>query len=225
MARSKNAHIRVQGLQPVQVLAGLVGLVYLVFGVVGFARTGLGDFAGHQDVHVLGFLVNPLHNLVNVVVGILGLLTATYSGLARTYGWLLFLGFGLVAVWGLMITGVISSNPVSNLGNPLNLNDADNWLHVGTAVLGLIIAIMPARKKVHVAEPEPAADTPAETTGQTVPLRTPPEAATRTDDADVPEARAGESRTVPEDRRPGDRRRASSWLRGRSHSGSHTATH
>jgi hypothetical protein len=163
MARSKDAHIRVQGLQPVQVLAALIGLVYLAAGVVGFARTGLGDFAGHQQLMLLGFMINPLHNLVHVVVGVLGLLGAMSSGLSRTFGWLLFLGFGLLSVWGLMITGVISANPVSNLGNPLNLNGSDNWLHIGTAVLGLIVAIMPARKVAHVKEPVAADTAPTET--------------------------------------------------------------
>ncbi|GAA4668156.1 hypothetical protein GCM10023214_72860 [Amycolatopsis dongchuanensis] len=208
MARSKDAHLRVQGLQPVQVLAGLVGLVYLAAGIVGFARTGLGNFAGNQHEMLLGFMINPLHNLVHVVVGVLGLLTATYSGLARTYGWVLFVGYGLIAIWGLMITGVISSNPVANLGNPLNLNNADNWLHVGTAVLGLIIAVMPARKVVHVVEPEPATTaTTTTTTAPTEPIRTGGD--TR---ADVPEQAEAEAR-------PGERRRGS-WLR-RSHTAAH----
>ncbi|GAB2990676.1 DUF4383 domain-containing protein [Amycolatopsis acidiphila] len=222
MARSKDAHIRVQGLQPVQVLAGLVGLAYLALGIVGFARTGLGDFAGHQDVMLLGFMINPLHNLVHVVVGVLGLLTATYSGLARTFGWVLFIGFGLIAIWGLMITGVIASNPVSNLGNPLNLNDSDNWLHIATAVLGLIIAIMPARKVVHVVEPEPATTVAPSTTAETEPLRTGAhETPARTDATPVrSEVNAPEGARSPEV--PGERRRASSWLRGRSH---HTTAH
>lgn len=211
MARSKDAHIRVQGLQPVQVLAGLVGLAYLALGIVGFARTGLGDFTGHQDVMVLGFMINPLHNLVHVVVGVLGLLTATYSGLSRTFGWVLFIAFGLIAVWGLMITGVISANPVANLGNPLNLNQPDNWLHIGTAVLGLIIAIMPARKVVHVAEPEPEVVAAPDTTARTEPL---PTAGTRTD-VTTPEAQQPAETT-------GERRRPSSWLRGRTH---HTTAH
>ncbi|TNC23452.1 DUF4383 domain-containing protein [Amycolatopsis alkalitolerans] len=145
-----------QGLQPVQLLAGLVGLVYLVIGIIGFTRTGFGNFAGHHDVRLLGFMINPLHNVVHVVVGGLGLLAALSSGLSRTFGWILFIGYGLVAIWGLMITGVISSNPLSGWGNPLDLNDADNWLHIGSAVLGLIMAIMPARKVVHMATPEPA---------------------------------------------------------------------
>ncbi|MTD57471.1 DUF4383 domain-containing protein [Amycolatopsis pithecellobii] len=148
--------IRVQGLQPVQVIAGLVGLLYLAFGIYGLVRTGFANFAGRHDVLVLGFMINPLHSVMNVVAGVLGLLMASSSGLSRTYGWILFIGFGLVGVWGLMITGMIASHPLSGWGNPLNLNDSDNWLHLGTAVVGLIMAILPARKRLHAVTPEPA---------------------------------------------------------------------
>ena len=155
MARSQDAHIRVQGVQPVQVLAGLIGLIYLALGIFGLVRTG---FAG--------FLVNPLQNVMHIVIGVLGLLAASSSGLSRTFGWLLFVGLGLVSIWGLMLMGVISSNPVSGLGNALNLNAADNWLHIVTALVGLYIAIMPARKGVHMAEPATA---DADTTTMEVP--------------------------------------------------------
>lgn len=153
---ANSTEIRVQGLQPVQVFAGLVGLCYLVFGIFGLIRTGVAAFTGPHNVLVLGFMLNPLHAVMNIVVGALGLLMALSSGLARTYGWILFIGFGLVGVWGLMITGLIAANPLSGWGNPLNLNDNDNWLHLGTAVVGLIIAILPARKRVHAVTPSPA---------------------------------------------------------------------
>ncbi|OXM61485.1 MULTISPECIES: DUF4383 domain-containing protein [Amycolatopsis] len=159
MSRSEQARVRAAGFQPVQVLAALVGLVYLVIGIIGFVRTGFGDFTGNPDHMLMGFMINPLHNLVHVVVGVLGLLFAASSASARTFGWILFIGFGLVTIWGLMITGVIASNPVSGLGNPLNLNAADNWLHGASAVLGLIMAVMPARKKVHVESTDSGAAT------------------------------------------------------------------
>jgi len=151
-------------------LAALIGLVYLALGIFGFVRTGFGDFTGNQDVRVLGFAVNPLHNLVHVVAGALGLLSAASSASSRTFGWILLVVFGLVGVWGLMITGTISSNPLSGLGNPLNLNAADNWLHLATALLGLVMAIMPARKKIEVpgtasapGTPDPRTERPAMT--------------------------------------------------------------
>ncbi|GGN22474.1 hypothetical protein GCM10011609_74750 [Lentzea pudingi] len=138
--------IKIAGLQPVQVLAGLAGIAFIVFGVVGFTRTGLGDWAAQS--YVLGFSVNPLHNLVMVAVGVLGLLTALGSGLARMYGWLLFAGFAALFVWDLMITGVLARNPAEEYGNPLAVNANDNWLHLGIALFGLLLAVMPARRKL-----------------------------------------------------------------------------
>lgn len=145
--------VKVAGLQPVQILAGLAGIAFIVFGVVGFTRTGVGDWSTHS--FVLGFSVNPLHNLVHVAAGVLGLLMAMGSGLARLYGWLLFLGYGAIFVWGLMITGILAQNPASQFGNPLALNTNDNWLHLGLAIFGLLLAVLPARRKLIEEEEEP----------------------------------------------------------------------
>lgn len=147
--------VKVAGLQPAQVLVALMSLLFIAAGVVGFLRTGFGDFAGEDHAMLLGFAVNPLHNVVHLAFGVLGLLLAGSSALARTYGWVLFIAYGAVFVWGLMLAGVISSNPVSGLGNPLALNSNDNWLHLGFAAVGLLIAVLPARRKVIVDEPDP----------------------------------------------------------------------
>ncbi|MCE6994650.1 DUF4383 domain-containing protein [Saccharothrix sp. S26] len=144
--------VKVAGLQPAQVLAGLVGLVFLALGVLGFVRTGFGDFAGDNHAMLLGFTLNPLHNVVHLAFGVLGLLMASTSGLARLYGWILFLAYGAVALWGLALAGVFATNPVAGLGNPLALNVNDNWLHLGLAAVGLLIAVLPARRKI-VTEP------------------------------------------------------------------------
>jgi Domain of unknown function (DUF4383) len=164
--------VKVAGLQPAQVLAALMSLLFIAAGVVGFLRTGFGDFAGEQHAMVLGFAVNPLHNIIHLAFGVLGLLLAGSSALARAYGWLLFIAYGAVFVWGLMLAGVISSNPVSGMGNPLALNGNDNWLHLGFAAVGLLIAVLPARRKVIVDEPavdEPVADPTRETHDRIVP--------------------------------------------------------
>ncbi|MFD4639232.1 DUF4383 domain-containing protein [Lentzea sp. NPDC058436] len=149
--------IKVAGLQPVQLLAGLAGIAFIVFGVVGFTRTGVGDWAAQS--YVLGFSVNPLHNTVLVAVGVLGLLMALGSGLARLYGWLLFAGFAALFVWDLMITGILAQNPADEYGNPLAVNTNDNWLHLGLAVFGLLLAVMPARRKL-VEDEEPVVPEP-----------------------------------------------------------------
>ncbi|WP_326567760.1 DUF4383 domain-containing protein [Amycolatopsis rhabdoformis] len=164
MVHAHGARIRVEGIQPAQVLAALVGVAFLVYGVVGFARTGVGDFTGHHGAGFWRFSGNPMNNLVHVVTGVVGVLLAFGSGRSRTFGWLLFLGYGALFVWGLMITGMISANPFVNAGNPLDLTTADNWLHLGVAVLGLVIAMAPARRRVRLPEEEPVTADRAETT-------------------------------------------------------------
>ncbi|WP_410668239.1 DUF4383 domain-containing protein [Amycolatopsis sp. cmx-4-68] len=154
MVHEKGARIRVQGLQPAQVLAGLVGIAFLVVGIIGLTRTGFGNFAGHHDAGFWRFSGNPLMSLVRVVTGVVGLLLAFGSGRARAFGWLLFIGYGLLFVWGLMIDGLISNNPFANAGNPMDLGRADTWLHLGVAALGLLIAVLPARRTIHVPEDE-----------------------------------------------------------------------
>ncbi|MFD5089762.1 DUF4383 domain-containing protein [Amycolatopsis thailandensis] len=154
MARAQRARIRTAGLQPAQVLAGLASLAYLVFGIVGFTRTGFADFIGRSDATVLGISVNPLYNLGFVLLGAIGLLLTFGSGRSRVFGFLTFVAFGALFVWGLMITGTVSTNPVSQAGNPFNLNGPDNWVHLGLAALGLVIAFLPARHKVLLPEDE-----------------------------------------------------------------------
>src|SRR5882757_1084007 len=92
MTRADVGRIRVAGLQPVQVLTGLVGLVLLAAGILGYLKTG---FDGGRSLWH-GFAINPLHNLVHVVAGVIGLLAVTGSGRSRLFGWLMLVGFGLL---------------------------------------------------------------------------------------------------------------------------------
>jgi len=134
--------------QPTQVLAGLVALAMLAYGIVGLTRTGFGGFASGDHPMLGPFSMNPLLNVVYVVGGAVGFLLCWASATARLYGWIVLAASVVLVAWGLVLVGFTASNPVSELGNPLNLNVADNWLHVGTAVLGLIVAVLPARRVV-----------------------------------------------------------------------------
>ena len=129
------------GSRTVPEILGLVfGAVYLLVGIVGFFVTGFDDFAGHQHESLLFFDINPLHNIVHILIGVAGLvLSRTLAG-ARAYGWLLAVGYGAALVYGLFAVG--------EDWDFLNLNAADNVLHAATALVGLLIALLPARTSV-----------------------------------------------------------------------------
>jgi Domain of unknown function (DUF4383) len=130
-----------------QVLALAFGAIYLIVGIIGFFITGFDDFIGneagtphHVDANVLGFMINPMHNVVHILIGVVGLvLSRTLAG-ARTYGWLLAAGYGAAFVYGLFAVG--------QEWDFLNLNWADNVLHLVTALVGLGIALGPVRTAV-----------------------------------------------------------------------------
>lgn len=136
MARSTTT---TQTRAPHQMLALVIGVVYLLVGIAGFFVTGLDGFTEHDHSQtLLGFAINPLHNIVHILIGLAGVaLWRTDSG-ARTYGWLLAIGYGAAAVYGFIVV----DNPDANI---LNINMADNWLHVASALAGLVIALWPRR--------------------------------------------------------------------------------
>jgi len=137
---SAASHDGTRGRTIPEILGLAFGAVYLLVGIVGFFITGFDDFAGHTDETLLIFQINPLHNIVHILIGVAGLvLSRTLAG-ARTYGWLLAVGYGAAFIYGLLAVG--------EDWDFLNLNGADNVLHILTAVVGLVIALMPVRTAV-----------------------------------------------------------------------------
>ncbi|WP_369259492.1 DUF4383 domain-containing protein [Geodermatophilus amargosae] len=127
-----------------QTLALAFGVVYLLVGIVGFFITGFDGFTanqtdGNMDT-LLVFMINPLHNVVHIVIGLAGILLSRTLAGARTYGWLLAVGYGAAFVYGLIASG--------QDWDFLNINTADNVLHVATALVGLVIALGPVDDRV-----------------------------------------------------------------------------
>jgi len=126
---------------PSQLLTLAIGAIYTLIGILGFLVTGVDDFAAETDKTLLGFEINPLHNIVHLVIGLAGLAMWRRLDTARTYGWLLAAGYGAAFVYGLFAA--------DNSGiNFLSINGADNGLHLVSALAGLAIALWPARRSV-----------------------------------------------------------------------------
>ena len=131
-------------------LALVIGAAYVPLGIVGFLVTGFDNFAEPTNERLLGiFEINPLHNVVHLVLGLLGLVLAARLATARLYGWLLALGYGAAFAFGLYAVDHGDSNVLS-------LNHADNWFHLASAAVGVIIALLPATRAYRSRRPAPA---------------------------------------------------------------------
>jgi ABC-type transport system involved in multi-copper enzyme maturation permease subunit len=126
---------------PSQLLALAIGVIYTLVGIAGFFVTGFDNFAAETDKTLLGFEVNPLHNIVHLAIGLAGLALWRRLDTARTYGWLLAAGYGLAFIYGLFAAG-------NRDINFLSLNGADNILHLVSAIAGVAIALWPADRTV-----------------------------------------------------------------------------
>jgi Domain of unknown function (DUF4383) len=139
---------------PARLYASLIGAVLVIAGIIGFFysasfSTGSAEVAADSD-EVFGILaVNGWHNVVHIVIGLIGLAAAGTIASARAYA----LAFGVIylalAIWGF----AESDNILIGL---LPTNDEDNVLHLILGLLGLgAYAATPAE------EVPPATTTPS----------------------------------------------------------------
>ncbi|WP_149179999.1 DUF4383 domain-containing protein [Streptomyces sp. TRM49041] len=128
---------------PVQLAALLVGVVFLLVGVLGFIPGVTTDydtmsFAGHDsDAKLLAlFQVSILHNIVHLLFGVAGVVSARTAANARPY-----LVVGGVIYLALSLYGVIID--LDGAANFVPVNTADNWLHfvLGIGMVGLGLAL------------------------------------------------------------------------------------
>jgi hypothetical protein len=109
---------------PQKVFALLFGLVLVVVGILGFVPQVVSD--GGLLLGIFG--INALHNVVHVLTGLLGLVLGYYAGGAS-----LFNKVGGVLYLVIFLVGTIALALGSELY--LNLNWADNLLHLALALL------------------------------------------------------------------------------------------
>ncbi len=109
--------------------AKIFGIIFLLVGALGFVSNPIVGMGGM-------FHTNMMHNIVHLLIGLVLLLTAGTEAKAKL--WLKIVGivYLLVAVLGFMSLG---DNTTANLLGLVEVNSADNWLHL---VLGLILFIL-----------------------------------------------------------------------------------
>jgi len=116
----------------------IFGIVYALIGILGFIPGFTTPLTEHNLMVddnaglLFGlFPVNLLHNLVHLLVGLLGIVAFRTFGAARNYGRFLAIAFGLLTILGL-VPGL------ETLFGLVPLYGNDVWLHALTALAGIV---------------------------------------------------------------------------------------
>jgi uncharacterized protein DUF4383 len=113
-------------------LALLFGVVFLLIGILGFVPA-----VAPNEMLLNIFHVNPAHNAVHLLTGVIALVAGMAGvGASKTFFKIFGVVYGLVAVLGFVVGDGMLLGLISN-------NAADTWLHVGIAVVSLIIGFAP----------------------------------------------------------------------------------
>jgi hypothetical protein len=105
----------------------VLGVVFVLVGVLGFFNDP-----------VLGiFEVDMVHNIVHLASGLLALFAASMGeSSARTFAKIFGVVYALVAILGLVM------GTDDKLLGLMEINSADNWLHVALALVFLLVGFM-----------------------------------------------------------------------------------
>jgi hypothetical protein len=118
-----------------QRVAPFFGALYITIGVVGFFVTGFDNFVQNTDETLIGFSINPLHNLVHLLIGAFLIIMATRPSVPVAEG--AVLGVGLFYVTAFVI-GTVSADNLTII-SMYGRGDLENFNHLvnGIALLTL----------------------------------------------------------------------------------------
>lgn len=129
-----------------QKFALIVGIFFFLCGVMGFIPAFVKEPTVTPDVANLGFTtgygyllgifpINVLHNIVHLVVGLLGILASISLDSSRLYSGALGVFYGLLTVMGLIPATQSTLGLIPIFGN-------DVWLHAVTAAIAVYFGFL-----------------------------------------------------------------------------------
>ncbi len=129
-----------------QKFALIVGIFFFLCGVMGFIPAFVKEPTVTPDVANLGFTtgygyllglfpINVLHNIVHLLVGILGILASISLDSSRLYSGALGIFYGLLTVMGLIPATQSTLGLIPIFGN-------DVWLHAVTAAIAVYFGFL-----------------------------------------------------------------------------------
>lgn len=112
----------------------LFGVLYVAIGIIGFTITGFSNFLQNTGDALIGFSINPFHNLVHLAIGGF-LLIMSQQGATTAEGACLGVGIFYIAAF---VIGTVGGNNLTIISMS-GAGDLENFNHLvnGIALLGI----------------------------------------------------------------------------------------
>jgi hypothetical protein len=121
-----------------QRVAPLFGALYVTIGIIGFFVTGFGNFVQQTPDKLIGFSINPMHNLVHLAIGAFLIIMCTRGSAATAEG--AVMGVGLFYITAFVI-GVIAPDNLTIISMS-GTGDLENFNHIVNGIALLTIGLL-----------------------------------------------------------------------------------
>ncbi len=116
----------------------IIGAFYVTIGVIGFFVTGFDNFLRNTPEELLGFSVNPMHNLVHLAIGAFLILMSTRFGTAIAEGAVMGVGLFYIVAFVIGVSAPDNLTIISMYG----AGDLENLNHIVNGVLLLLVGLV-----------------------------------------------------------------------------------
>jgi hypothetical protein len=114
------------------------GLLYVTIGIIGFFVTGFDNFVQNTGDTLIGFSINPMHNLVHLLIGTFLIIMSTRPNVAAAEG--AVMGVGLFYVVAFVI-GTVSKDNLTII-SMYGSGDLENFNHIVNGVALLTVGLL-----------------------------------------------------------------------------------
>ena len=116
----------------------VIGGFYVAIGIIGFFVTGFDDFLRNTPEELLGFSVNPMHNVVHLAIGAFLIVMTTRFSTPTAEGAVMGVGLFYITAFVIGVTAPDNLTIISMYG----VRDLENLNHIVNGVLLLTVGLI-----------------------------------------------------------------------------------
>jgi hypothetical protein len=115
-----------------------LGAFYVAIGVIGFFVTGFDNWVQNTSDELVGFSINPFHNLVHLAIGAFLIIMCTRGSAAVAEGAVMGVGLFYIVAFVIGVSAPDNLTIISMQG----AGDLENYNHLVNGVLLLTIGLL-----------------------------------------------------------------------------------